>query len=112
MKPRERPVTPSGADKSKNIPDENKWIWDLYESFRKELEVAILPLNDYMASFDAFKDILQLKPDDYVLAIEMEETQREIVDIKAEVAQVKLKAEQLKKLIPSNIQVSFFNIQC
>jgi hypothetical protein len=37
MKPRERPVTPTGPDRAKKVADENKWIWDLYEKFSADL---------------------------------------------------------------------------
>jgi len=103
MKPRERPVTPEGPEKAKKVPDENKWIWDLYEKFTSELQTAILPLEAYLRSFDVYKEVLALKPDEYVLAIELEENQREISDIKAEVASTQKKAEELKKLIPAKI---------
>jgi dynein heavy chain len=44
MKPREKPVTPEGAERAKHVPDENKWIWDLYELLKEELQRAIIPL--------------------------------------------------------------------
>jgi len=35
MKPREKPTTaPEGAARAKHVPDENKWIWDLYEMLK------------------------------------------------------------------------------
>jgi len=86
MKPREKPVVHEGPDRAKKVPDENKWIWDLYEKFKNELEVAIVPLEAYLRSFDEYKEILALKPDEYVNAIEMEETQREITEIRLEVS--------------------------
>lgn len=33
MKPREKPVVHEGPDKARKVPDENKWIWDLFEKF-------------------------------------------------------------------------------
>jgi len=67
MKPREKPVTPEGPEKAKHVPDENKWIWDLYEVLKAELQRAIIPLTDYLNSFEIFRDVLALKPDEYVL---------------------------------------------
>jgi dynein heavy chain len=38
MKPREKPSSPpEGPERAKHIPDENKWIWDLYEALKDEL---------------------------------------------------------------------------
>ena len=42
---------------------------------------AIKPLNEYILKFDKFKEMLLLKPDDYVQAIEMAEQPKEPAEI-------------------------------
>jgi hypothetical protein len=60
------------------------------------MEKAILPLDEYLKSFDPFLDILKMNPDEMVRAIEMEENPREIDSIKEEIANVYRKIENLK----------------
>jgi len=71
MKPRESPIEPESF---RQVPDENKWIHDLHEKLKEKLQQAIVPLNEYILKFEKFKDILLLKPDDYILALENAET--------------------------------------
>ena len=54
VKPLSEPVLRSndGDDSKKNVEDENKWVWDLYEAFKLKIENAIEPLNRYLQSFD------------------------------------------------------------
>lgn len=53
--------------------DEHKWVWDLYGELETKMSTAILPLYDYLERFQEFKEILEIRPDDYVREIEMEE---------------------------------------
>ena len=46
----------------------------MHEKLKEKLQQAIVPLNEYILKFEKFKDILLLKPDDYILALENAET--------------------------------------
>ncbi len=37
------------------------------------MELAIIPLGEYLKSFDEFKELLQLNPDEFVRELEMSE---------------------------------------
>jgi len=74
MKPKEKPndIETLGEGKGK-FPDENKWVWDLYEDLEKILTKAIQPLYEFLKAFDPFLEVLHMKPDDLVRAIEIED---------------------------------------
>jgi hypothetical protein len=63
MKPRDKPLEPQSF---RQVPDENKWIHDLHIKLKDALTEAIIPLGEYLSRFEKFKDVLLLKPDDYV----------------------------------------------
>jgi hypothetical protein len=48
-------------------------VWDLYLELEEKISNAIVPLSEYLEKFREFKPILEIKPDDYVRQIEMEE---------------------------------------
>ena len=117
MKPRERPKTPTTPRKEQKqgrgkIYDENKWVWDLYMEIKVKAEEAIEPLDRYLECFKEFKQVLELKPDEYTRTIEMEDPPREVDSIKEEIFRVGEEEKRLRKSIPENIHVSCFNIQC
>jgi len=59
MKPREKPSSkPTTPNGSRKPADENKWVWELYERIKLQMELAIVPLKEYLRSFDEYKDIL------------------------------------------------------
>ena len=109
MKPREKPLEPSSF---RQVPDENKWIHDLHLKLKSSLTEAIKPLNEYIMKFEKFKDVLLLKPDDYVQSLEMAEVPKEPAEIQAEIYAFQKKDELLKQEIPLEIHVSCFKIQC
>ena len=87
MKLRERPKTPQTPKKEQKqargkIYDENKWVWYLYDNLKKKMEQAIEPLDRYLEKFKKFKKVLDLKPDEYTRAIEMEDPPREVDSIR------------------------------
>lgn len=82
MKPRDPPLEPTSW---RQVPDENKWIQDLHEKLKQDLTLAIVPLQEYLQKFDKFKDVLFLKPEDYVLSLEISETPIEPHEIQEEI---------------------------
>ena len=73
---------------------------------------AIKPLQEYILKFEKFKDVLLLRPDDYVQKIEESDTPMEPQEIQAEIYAFQKKEELLKQEIPEEIHVSCFKIQC
>jgi dynein heavy chain, axonemal len=78
VKPREKPNIPDPNERPMKFPDENKWVWDLIEDVREKITASLTPLHEYIKTFDKFKDVLKMNPDDFVRNIEMEENPWEI----------------------------------
>ena len=112
LRKNEAPPEPDPNEKPKKLPDENKWIYELYWKLRGLMQKAIKPLNAYLESFEAFKEILQLNPDNHVKLIENEENPRPVEAIREEILQLNQKIADLKKVIPEEIQVSCFVVSC
>jgi dynein heavy chain len=89
LMPVQEPVDPDPNERPLKYPDENKWIWELVNSLRGDVEAAIEPLNQYLRVFDQFIPVLQLRPDEYVLEIELEDNPRDIEVIKDEIMRTK-----------------------
>ncbi|EGR27865.1 hypothetical protein IMG5_187090 [Ichthyophthirius multifiliis] len=111
IKPTERPITPDPNQLPRKYPDENKWIWDMLENLKEQLMEGIKPLNEYLNSFDEFKDVLKMDPDEVVRQIEMDENQWEVEKIQEEIANINKKEAELRMKIPTNIHLSFFQVQ-
>ncbi|KAL4427402.1 hypothetical protein ABPG74_009674 [Tetrahymena malaccensis] len=112
MKPRERPITPDMSARPRKFPDENKWIWDLLENLKLQLIEGIKPLDEYLESFNQFKDVLRMDPDEVIRAIEADENNTYDVDkIVEEIQNIKKKEDDLRSKIPLEMHVSFFQIQ-
>jgi len=44
MMPHRQPVDPDPNERPRKFPDENKWVWVLYNDLKSEIEEAIKPL--------------------------------------------------------------------
>ena len=108
----EPPPEPDPNERPKKLSDENKWIYDLYWRVRTLMKRAVAPLNTYLESFEPFKHILQLNPDNYVKQIENEENPRPVEQLRDEILQIGDKIKTLQKDIPEEIHVSCFMISC
>ena len=73
VKPKERPISPNVHERPRKYPDENKWLWDMIEDLRGKLNDGIEPLDRYMESFDRFKMVLHMNPDEVARSIEMDD---------------------------------------
>ena len=62
--------------------DEHKWVWTLYIELEEKMSLAILPLYEYLEKFGEFKEIIAIKPDDYVRQLELEENPKEVDELK------------------------------
>lgn len=65
MKPREEPKIPNPEERPKKYPDENKWLWDMYQNLKVNFERAIEPLDEYIKVYDPFLKILTTNVDNY-----------------------------------------------
>jgi hypothetical protein len=83
--------------------DEHKWITDLYENLKKVLDASLDPLDDYLKCFDLYKDVLKLKPDEYIKKVETEEKPREIEVIRDEVLDFVKKEQNLRNAMPESV---------
>lgn len=45
MKPREKPLDPDPSNRPRKYPDENKWLWDMYENLENNMRIAVKPLD-------------------------------------------------------------------
>lgn len=110
-KPTEKPIIPDPNARPLKFPDENLWIWEMFEELKQRLQKAIEPLQRYLKVFDQFKEVLKLNPDDYANKIEMDENPWEIEKIQEEIVKVNEMEKKLKFEIPEFVQVSFFQVQ-
>jgi hypothetical protein len=58
MKPKTDPITIEGKPE-----DRNKWVWDLHEKLGNLIDKALIPLDDYLKTFDVYVPILEMNPD-------------------------------------------------
>ena len=73
MKPERKPIDPDPNALPRKYPDENKWLWDMYELLENNLKEAVKPLEQYLKAFEEFLPILKLNADEYTRGIENEE---------------------------------------
>jgi len=45
MKPERKPIDPDPNALPRKYPDENKWLWDMYELLENNLKEAVKPLE-------------------------------------------------------------------
>ena len=82
IRPDEKPIPP---EKPNILPNENTWLWDAYELIRDNLEKAIAPLQDFLATFAAFESEHKLIPEKYVKTLNDEENPASVEEIKADI---------------------------
>lgn len=64
--------------------DENLWIWELFDQFKKDLILMTQPLSEYLSKYSQYKDFLLLNVANELKKIEDDET-KEIKEIKDEI---------------------------
>ena len=62
IRPRQKPQPPAASNK-KSLPDENTWLWEAYEEIRGAIEKSVIPLNEYVNTFQKFESEKKLNPD-------------------------------------------------
>jgi dynein heavy chain len=76
------------------------------------VEGSLDPLEEYLRCYDSYRDILKIKPDEYIKKVETEEKPREIEAIRDEVNNFLEKEHKLKESMPESVQVGFFKVNC
>lgn len=112
--PIEKPLPPDPMDKTKFL-DENAWLWDAFEDLIENLELAIVPLSEYVETYRAFETENNLDPDKYVSKFSEEEEGKPAAtpdQIRADVYKQHENEKLLLDRIPNEIQVSMFLINC
>ena len=110
-RPKEKPLLPAAWDLSK-LPDENEWIWDLYEKLRIKLQQILPSMDQYLKVYDQYKDILKIDPIQYVKDIDAEDPPRAVESLRDEILLMREKENKIIESIPEEIQVSFFIVNC
>lgn len=82
----------------------------MYENLKDKFTQAIVPLDEYLKTYDVFLPILRNNADDFTRALEIREEPLEIEDISNMIIDVYKKKDQLKEQIPEVIKVSCFEI--
>jgi len=112
--PPEKPKVPEKHNK-KALIDENTWLWEAYDELIVNLERAIIPLKEYVHTFEDFNEENSLNPDTYVKALDNRaEGEAEISpeELRADISEHKRKEEILKSKIPESVVVSMFQVNC
>ena len=66
------------------IDDENLWVWELFDQFKKDLDFMTTPLSEYLSKYSQYKEFLLQDVDYELKKIEEDET-RQIKQIKEEI---------------------------
>lgn len=88
MKPRDKPIDPDPTSIPRKLPDENKWIWDLIEDMKANVQRGIAPLAEYEKVWSPYIEVLKMDPDEYVRQIEMADTPWEVDQYQNEITKI------------------------
>jgi dynein heavy chain len=110
--PKKEPEIPDPRNIPKRYADENKWVWDLREELKSDLERAVKPLGEFRKSFDKYKVVLGIRPEEFVREISSGENQANLEFIKGQILKWQKEEKKLKEQIPEEIQVGCFIIDC
>jgi dynein heavy chain len=110
--PKKAPEVPDPTNVPRRYADENKWVWDLREELRCHLEKAVKPLSEFRRSFDKYKGVLGIRPEEFVREISSGENQANLEFIKGQILKWQREERRLKEQIPEEIQVGCFVINC
>lgn len=95
-----------------NVYDEHQWITELHDKLKVMIEKSLEGLSDYLKCFDVYKEVLKIRPDEYIKKLETEEKPREIEVIRDEVLDFMEKEKKLKEAMPESVQVGYFRVNC
>lgn len=92
--------------------DDNKWVNILYENIKTLVDSKMHCLEDYLKEFEPFKEVLKIKPEEYLKQVEAAENPKEIEVLRDEVLDYRRKETKLKESIHESVQIGMFRINC
>jgi len=114
LKAAQRPdVAPPQADPEdpRQLPDENQWLWDEYNRLQTALEKSILPLEEFLHTFDNYDEEYRLDVDAYVKKQASDDNYVETEELKKDVYFHRGEVERIKSEILDHVVVSMFQVQ-
>ena len=100
----------------KKLPDENLWVYLLWEELGEKVEKAVQPLYEYIRHYDKFLHIIKLIPEKYVQRFhedpENPESTPSVYEIKADIYNKMEAKKKILEEIPEEIRVSMFKVNC
>jgi hypothetical protein len=60
------------------LPDENAWVYSAYEQMRNRLEEAIMPLEDYIITYNKYANEYKIDPDSVIKKLDDDDNPAEI----------------------------------
>ena len=110
--PKSEPINPDPNEKPRRFPDENKWVWDIYQEYRRIMEKAVEPLKRYTEMYERYKPLIAINPDEYIAKLENEEGVKSAEGLQAEISRWADAEAKVKQEIPEEVVVSCFLIDC
>ena len=95
--PSEKP-SPLEIRSGVQIDDENLWIWELFDQFKKDLNLMTDPLSDYLNKYSQYKEFLLYDVEKELKRTEDDES-KEIREIKEDIEFNRKREKQIKKEI-------------
>lgn len=83
--------------------DENLWVNELYNSLKAILEQSLTPLDEFLKCFDVYKDVLKLKPEEYIKKVENDEKPKEVEALRDEINEFTEKEKKLRESMPESV---------
>ena len=111
VKPESMPEAPDKEDKKK-LPDENTWVYQEYQRLQSKVYECIEPLEQYIATFQVYKDEYKLDKKAVIAELADEETQPEPIELRKLVHEHRQQAAKLRNEIKDFTVVSMFKVNC
>lgn len=97
-----------------SLEDENQWLYDLYQDFDSLFTKACNPLDAYLETFEKFKEILDINPDEIRDKLDVEDVndQIDMSELTNMINKWQKADKNLYVEIPEEIHVSCFLVSC
>ena len=111
-KSKPEPTPSSRISEGYELNDDSIWIWDMYLRLEKNLKIAVEPIKSYIATFDIFKDDLNLEVNQRVKNIKDDKENWTVQKIREDIIKNKTREKEILDTIKETIDVSIFQINC
>lgn len=109
IRPEYRPEEVNPDDK-RELPDENTWVFDQYNTLRDCITKIIKPLDDYIDTYKQYEQEYQFDPDKEMAQYEDPENWPEVDQLKSSIIFHQAEEKRLMAEIPAEIICSVFKI--